>query len=324
MSGSLVRIGVLHDFPTADEGRSFERNLRLGLQAVVDSGRLDDQIEIVHAVGLGLPLPGGSAHAVERAYLELADQGVAAIVGPAISDNAIVVQPLADSGRIPTLNYTGSEETRSEYGFQYQLGSLEDEPSFLAANLVARGLTSVAVERDGSYVGRRMADFFQHAAAVAGLSITARGAADAIVSLGMWDSARALARSQPSVPVVANSALIYGHHDAEAARDWEGWTYPDVVSEANDLYTALGDTRYGGAAQYDMGRLIGEALARARVTNGRGVMQGLEQVKAIPAACGEPGTLMGFGRCERGALKGRYLVLRRWRGGHSIAEEPAT
>jgi branched-chain amino acid transport system substrate-binding protein len=319
VSGSLVRIGVLHDFPTADDGRSFERNLRLGLQTVVDSGRLDDQVEIVHAVGLGLPLPGGSAYAVERAFVELAEQRVAAIVGPAISDNAIVVQPLADRARIPTLNYTGSEETRSEYGFQYQLGSLEDEPSFLASNLVGRGLTRVTVQRDGSYVGRRMADFFEHAAAVAGLSIASGSAADAIVSLGMWDSARALAASRPSVPVVANSALIYGHHDAQAARDWEGWTYPDVFSEANDLYAALSATPYGVAAQYDMGRLIGEALARARIANGPGVLDGLEQVKAIPAASGEPGTLMGFGRCERGALKGRYLVLRQWHDGRSIA-----
>lgn len=317
MSGSLVRIGVLHDFPTADNGRAFERNLRLGLQPVVDSGRLDDQVEIVHAVGLGLPLPGGSAHAVERAFGELVDQGVAAIVGPAISDNAIVVQPLADRARVPTLNYSGSEETRSEYGFQFQLGSLEDEPSFLATNLVGRGLMRVAVERDRSYVGRRMGEFFEQAAAVAGLSVTAHGAADAIVSLGMWDSARTLAASRPAVPVVANSALIYGHHDVQAARDWEGWTYPDVFSEANDMYAALGDTSYGVAAQHDMGRLIGEALARARIASGPGVMAGLEQVKAIPAASGEPGTLMGFGRCERGALKGRYLVLRQWHEGRS-------
>jgi hypothetical protein len=317
MTGSLVRIGVLHDFPTADNGRSFERNLRLGLQAVADSGRLDDDVEVVHAVGLGLPLPGGSAHAVERAYAELVEQGVAAIVGPAISDNAIVVRPLADRARIPTLNYTGSEETRSEYGFQYQLGSLEDEPSFLASNLRARGLVRVAVERDRSYVGRRMADFFEHAAGVAGLSVTSRADADAIVSLGMWDSARALAVSRPPVPVVANSALIYGHHDPQGARDWEGWTYPDVFSETNDVYAALGDASYGVGAQYDMGRLIGEALARARITNGAGVMDGLEQVKAIPAASGESGTLMGFGRCERGALKGRYLVLREWRDGRS-------
>jgi len=317
VSGSLVRIGVLHDFPTADNGRAFERNLRLGLQPVVDSGRLDDQVEIVHAVGLGLPLPGGSAHAVARAFGELVDQGVAAIVGPAISDNAIVVQPLADRARVPTLNYSGSEETRSEYGFQFQLGSLEDEPSFLATNLVGRGLMRVAVERDRSYVGRRMGEFFEQAAAVAGLSVTAHGAADAIVSLGMWDSARTLAASRPAVPVVANSALIYGHHDVQAARDWEGWTYPDVFSEANDMYAALGDTSYGVAAQHDMGRLIGEALARARIASGPGVMAGLEQVKAIPAASGEPGTLMGFGRCERGALKGRYLVLRQWHEGRS-------
>ena len=317
MSGSLVRIGVLHDFPTADNGRAFERNLRLGLQPVVDSGRLDDQVEIVHAMGLGLPLRGGSAHAVERAFGELVDQGVAAIVGPAISDNAIVVQPLADRARVPTLNYSGSEETRSEYGFQFQLGSLEDEPSFLATNLVGRGLMRVAVERDRSYVGRRMGEFFEQAAAVAGLSVTAHGAADAIVSLGMWDSARTLAASRPAVPVVANSALIYGHHDVQAARDWEGWTYPDVFSEANDMYAALGDTSYGVAAQHDMGRLIGEALARARIASGPGVMAGLEQVKAIPAASGEPGTLMGFGRCERGALKGRYLVLRQWHEGRS-------
>ena len=315
-----MRIGVLHDFPTADGGRAFETNLRRGLRTVVDSGRLDDEIEVVHAAGLGLPLPGGSAYAVERAFAELAEQGVVAIVGPAISDNAIIVRPFADRARIPTLNYAGSEETRSEYGFQYQVGSLEDEPSFLAADLVARGLTRVAVERDRSYVGRRMADFFEHAASVAGLAITARDEADAIVSLGMWDSARALAASSPSLPVVANSALIFGHHDAQAARDWEGWTYPDVYSEANDVYAALGDGQYGVAAHYDMGRMIGEALARARIASGPGVMDGLEQVKAIPAASGEPGTLMGFGRCERGALKGRYLVLRQWRDGHSVLE----
>jgi hypothetical protein len=119
------------------------------------------------------------------------------------------------------------------------------------------------------------------------------------------------------VPVVANSALIYGHHDPQGAHDWEGWTYPDVFAETNDVYAALGDASYGVGAQYDMGRLIGEGLARARITNGAGVMDGLEQVKAIPAASGESGTLMGFGRCERSALKGRYLVLREWRDGRS-------
>ena len=208
MAGPHVRLGVLHDFPPAAEGGSFERNVRRGIQHVVDSGRLEVEVEVVHATGLGLPLPGGSAQAVEEAFGELVTRGVVAILGPAISDNAIVVQPLADAAHVPTLNYSGSEETRSEYGFQYQIGSLEDEPSLLAEHLAQAGLTRVAVERDGSYVGRRMAGFFDHAAAVAGLSITARAAADAIVCLGMWDFARTLAAESLAQPVVANSALI--------------------------------------------------------------------------------------------------------------------
>ncbi len=72
-----------------------------------------------------------------------------------------------------------------------------------------------------------------------------------------------------------------------------------------------------------MGRLLGEALARARVATGRGMLDGFEQVKAIPAASGERGTLMGFGRCERAALKGRYLVVRAWREARSVAWSPA-
>ena len=318
MPGPLVRIGALHDFPPAGEGSTFERNVRRGIQEVVDSGRLDVEVEIVHATGMGLPLPGGSARAVEEAFTELVSRGVVAILGPAISDNAIVVQPLADATCVPTLNYSGSEETRSEYGFQYQIGSLEDEPSLLAEHLAARGLTHVSLERDGSYVGRRMAGFFEHAAAVAGLSLSARADADAIVSLGMWDAARTLAAARPELPVVANSALIYGHHDPEAARAWEGWAYPDTYSEANEVHARLGEVGPGVAGQYDLGRLIGEGLARADVLNGRGVMDGLEQIKAIPAASGEPGTLMGFGRFERAALKGHYLVLREWRDSCSV------
>jgi hypothetical protein len=318
MAGSKIRVGVIHDFPTSDDGQSFEATVRRGMQPVIDSGRLDDDVELIHASGLGLPLPGGSAHAVEEAYDYLVAQGVVTILGPAISDNALVVMPRAEAAHVPTLNYTGSEETRGEYGFQYQIGSLEDEPSFLAANLAGRGLTRVAVERDRSYVGRRMAAFFEHAAAVAGLALTARGDALAIVSLGMWDTARALAATHPAVPVVANSALIYGHHDPQAAREWEGWAYPDTVSEANEVYAALGGVGPGVAGQFDMGRLLGEALARARVATGRGLLDGFEQVKALPAASGEPGTLMGFGRCERGALKGRYLVVRRWQDGRTV------
>ena len=323
IGAATIRIGVLHDFPASDGGKSFERNARRGLQAVVDSGRLAADVEFVHAFGLGLPLPGGSARNVEEAFAELRAHDVALVLGPAISDNALIVRPLADEHRLPCINYTGSDETRSEFMFQFQIGSLEDEPSFLAAHAAARGLRRATLLVDESYVGSRMAEFFADACAVSDVAIVERADADVIVSLGMWDTAQSLARSAPGLPVVANSALIYGYHDPEAARLWEGWAFPDTISEHNPVYAALGDgggpvgVGPGVAGQFDLGRLAGEGLARAREHSGPGVLDGLERVKAIPTATGEPGTLMGFGRCERGALKGRYLVVRRWHDGRS-------
>ena len=140
----------------------------------------------------------------------------------------------------------------------------------------------------------------------------------------MWDPARALAAEGVDVPVVANSALIYGHLDRGAALAWEGWTYPDTIADDNPLYAALGpEAGPGTAGRFDMGRLLAEGMARARVLSGPGVMDGLERVKSLPAASGEAGTLMGFGRCDRGALKGRYLVIRSWRAARSVVWSPA-
>ena len=49
-----------------------------------------------------------------------------------------------------------------------------------------------------------------------------------------------------------------------------------------------------------------------------GVKTGLQQIKWLPAAEGEEGTLLGFGIQDRGALHGRYLVLRQWQGGTTV------
>jgi len=46
-------------------------------------------------------------------------------------------------------------------------------------------------------------------------------------------------------------------------------------------------------------------------------------VKWLPAAQGHDGTMLGFGHLDRGALHGRYLVLRRWSDGHSIEADGA-
>src|SRR5690349_14656478 len=131
MDGTPILIGVLHDFPAPDGGAGFEWAARLGIDEVARTGRLPGPVEFVHVTAPGLPFPGGSAHGVEQAFHDLDQRGVLAVLGPAVSDNAIVVRPLADAAGLPTLNYAGSEETRSPCGFHFQIGSLEDEPSFI-------------------------------------------------------------------------------------------------------------------------------------------------------------------------------------------------
>src|SRR5262249_54080673 len=107
---------------------------------------------------------------------------------------------------------------------------------------------------------------------------------------------------------------------------WDGWTYADTFSEENPRFAALSRTVVaagrsagpGEAGAHDMGRLLAEGFARAPELTRPGVRAGLERVKALPAASGRAGTLMGFGNWDRAALKGPYLVLREWCGGRSV------
>jgi len=349
MDGPPLRIGVLHDYPAADGGVAFEWAARRGFEDVAATGRLPGPVEFVHQAAAGLPLPGGSARSVEDAFHALDDAGVLAILGPAISDNAIVARPLADASGIATLNYTGAEESRSECGFHFQIGSLEDEPAFLANHLADRGLRRVALIQDSSYIGRRKSEFFEDACAVAGLDLVARtmtpvdvvdarGAVetvrastpDALITLGLWNLPRAvseaLRETDWSIPTTANSALIYGYADPQWAQGWDGWTYIDTISETNPRYRAFVDAATaaghaggpGAAGIYDMGRLLAEGIARARALTRDEIVRGLERVKSLPSATGRADVLMGFGRYDRGALKGQYLVIRQWRDGRSV------
>lgn len=345
-------IGVLHDFPAPDGGSAFEWAAGKGFAEVAAGGHLPGPVTFVHETAAGLPLPGGSAHSVEQAFKRLVDAGVLAILGPAITDNALVTRPLSDRDRVATINYTGSEETRGEFAFHFQIGSLEDEPAFLADHLSRRQLRRVALVQDTSHIGRRMAEYFEDACATHDIALVGRHAlgvdpptadaavaalartdADALVSLGLWGVAHAVAVARREidwgVPAVANSALIYGHHDRAWARDWHGWTYMDTVSDANPRYRALQQVAAaegrgagpGAAGAYDMGRLLAEGIARARHLTRDEICRGLERVKALPSATGREGTLMGFGRWDRGALKGPFLVTRQWRDGDSVEWE---
>lgn len=347
MSGSAevtpALLGVLYDFPQADGGALFEDALRLGLEASRRS--FDRPVELLSVHGRGLP--SGSAYEIERGFEQLADAGVLAVLGPSISDNALVVQPLADDRTVPCVNYSGGERTRSRWMFHYQVGSLQEEPVVLAAHLARRGLDSVAVAHDRSAVGRLYAEAFAQACATEGVELVSSApvsplaedlgrlvqrlrssGAGSLCYLGLGVAARALALAVADekwdVPVVANSALMFGYGRKDWRQGWEDWVYVDTVSDSNTERASLRErsprSAAGpiGVAAYDMGRLVGEALERTSHLTRHGLQEALESVKALPAASGSPGTVMGFGPWDHGALKGPYLVLRTWRGGRTV------
>ncbi len=107
-----VKIGLLYDFPQM--GTLLKDTLQLGIDEVAATGRLDRDIEFVERASRGLP--SGTEAEVTRAFADLVDQDVVAIVGPSISDNGLIVAPLCDAARVPAINYTGGERTRSANG----------------------------------------------------------------------------------------------------------------------------------------------------------------------------------------------------------------
>jgi len=334
-------LGVLHDHALADGGASFERALRMGIEDSLGGG---GEIDVLARTAQGSPL--GSSDSVRQAFRDLSAEGVVAVLGPAITDNALAILPQVDELMIPTINYTGSERARSEFMFHYQVGSLETEPYVIARHLATRGLTRVGLVQERSFIGEQLAAFLEdacrrhqlellvtttlaedgHDAAEAVAAVRER-VPDAILYLGLGMSARplSLATAELQLPVLTNSALMFGYAMPEWTAGWEGWVYVDAVSDDNSALAGLreqwGDgfpSGPGVPSAYDMGRLVAEGIAHAPRLDGAGVKQGLELVKHLPAALGKEGTTMGFGRWERSALKGEFLLLRAWRGGVSV------
>ena len=168
-----ILIGVLYDFPQGDGGATFEEALRLGL---AEAGARDGSTGPSNSSPPRPRSAGGTAHEIETAFGELVESGVLAVVGPSISDNGLIVGPLADAAGVPTINSTGGEKSRGEYMFHYQVGSLQEEPVVLVEYLARHGIRSVAAAYDNSPVGRGYAESLAEACATAGIDITGSAA----------------------------------------------------------------------------------------------------------------------------------------------------
>jgi len=325
--------------------------IRMRCDEATESGELDRPVELVVRTGRGLP--HGTALAVQRAWTELADEGVLVILGPGITDNCIAVVPLFESRRVPTINFPGTVHSRGEYGFHYQVGSLYDDGPLIARAIAARGLTDVAVIRDRSPIGAEFFEYFEEQCERSGLTVISdlkcspvaenltpeversRSAEpDALVYLGfggvLLDLSRALIAAGWDPPRFTTSAgMHFLNKGPDERREMSGWVYVDQLDEDNETLAGMLDryeNRYGSrpwsplvAAGYDMATLAVLGLRYATVHTPEGVKEGLDRIHQVPSALGGAGTVQGFGPWERTALKGpNYLVLRHMSGIDSV------
>jgi hypothetical protein len=216
----------------------------------------------------------------------------------------------------------------------------------LARHLQSLGVTRLGVIHDRSPIGRRHLSFLVDEAEVLGLSIGATASiqplaedasdqvagvlsagCDAVCYLGLGLSAPAVGEALRSVgfdgPRAMNTAGLRGW-DPAFATHVDGFWYLDMASEHNEELGRLMTREHlsfreasSACRAWDLGRLMAEGLARAPERTRAGVRQGLELIKWLPAAEGHEGTQLGFGHRDRGALHGRYLVVRRWQDGES-------
>src|SRR6202012_3571391 len=118
-------------------------------------------------------LPEGTAGAIADAFARLVEHHPLAILGPSVTDNGLVARDLADRAGVPCCNWTGSDATRSEWMFHYQIGSLEEEPFLLADHLEERGCRPLVLVQDRSPIGTRYGAYLDRAVERRGLRIDA-------------------------------------------------------------------------------------------------------------------------------------------------------
>jgi len=336
------KIGYLNEREQADPGNLLTV-LGLRFEEALKSGELDRPVEILIEHGYGLP--GGSAELVQAAWQRLADRGVLAVVGPGNTDNALAIKRQAEAQHVSTINWSGSEHSRGEYCFHYQVGSLPDEGPLIAAAVAGAGIKSVAVIRDRSPIGDEYWQYFNEATGRHKLAIAsdqkvspvesslesevafARDSdAEGLVYLGFGGVLPVLWRAMADIgwrpPSFTNTAGLHWYSLSEDVRALgEGWIYVDMYDERNTVQAALFDhmEAHQGVrpigpivpAMWDMATLLVGALRLAPVHTREGIKEGLERVHQLPAACGGSGTMMGFGPWERTALKGPdFLIFR--------------
>ncbi|MBV9510981.1 MAG: ABC transporter substrate-binding protein, partial [Caulobacteraceae bacterium] len=171
------RIGVLQDWALWAPVKDWYNGLTLAFEEAYECGILDRPVELVVREIEGPP--DGEAAKVIKAWRELAHkEHCLAIVGPHITDMAIIMRDVVEAEKVPTIAYTATFKFAGDYCFQTPNGTFADETFLISNHLAKRGVKSVGVIREDNPIGDEYFGYFRQHVRRLGIAVSS----DQIVS----------------------------------------------------------------------------------------------------------------------------------------------
>jgi ABC-type branched-subunit amino acid transport system substrate-binding protein len=343
-----TKVGVLIDIDMGTKA-DFLATLRMGFDEAHAAGVLLRPVELVVEEAIGLPRL--EARNTIAGYHRLVDAGVLCVIGPLITDNSLALAPVINAAGVPAITWTGTDRYHGEYCFNLGNGGLAEEAAMMAAWIRREGHRTVGMIHELSPGGVEYTSNFRWYAARAGLDVLIEAYTTQIpddleavlrkVRDQRPDCLAYLGYGYPTIlmgplfaklgwdpPRIMTSAFQFCYAKPEWMAALEGWHGIDQMCEENPRLKPVLDrfaARYGHrrdhtvtALSYDTARLVAEGIARAPLLTPRGVKEGLERVRLLPAVNGGPRTHMSLGPWDHKAYKGDWLVIRRIAGGRTV------
>jgi ABC-type branched-subunit amino acid transport system substrate-binding protein len=346
-----VKIGFLLDWEVGVLD-NFLQPFQLAFEEAYERGITNRRIELVVEKAIGLPRH--AAINVRRGLQNLIDQGCVGVIGPLISDNAIVLVPEVNARQIPALTWAGTERYHGEYCFNLGNGGCGEEGQLMASWLKRRGHTRIGVFNELSPNGEEYFQYFRWACDALGLKIvrletitqTPDDLEASVVALreSKCDALAYMGFGYPTIlmgpifqklgwnpPRIMTTAIQFCYARPEWMAALEGWVGIDQYCEENPLVEPFLDRfekRFGRRPHtntvvtlaYDTARVYAEATRRAPVLTGPGIKAGLERIRFMTSTTGGPRTHIGAGPYDHKLFKGDWLLYRRIEGGKTVFE----
>lgn len=346
-----VKVGVLIDIDMGTK-EDFLATLRFGFDEALEHGVISRAVELIVKEAIGLPRL--EAKNTIDGYLDLVQQGVLCTIGPLITDNSLALAPIINQTGVPAITWTGTDRYFGEYCFNLGNGGLAEETAMMATWIRRRGYNTVGMIHEISPGGVEYASNFRYYAARERLDVVIEAYTtqvpddlegvlrkirdqrpDCLAYLGYGYPTILMSPIFKSLnwdpPRIMTTAFQFCYAKPEWMAALEGWHGVDQMCEANPLLLPLFDriaARLGKrrdhtvtALSYDTARLIAEGIARANLLTPKGLKNGLEKVRMLPAANGGPRTHMSLGPYDHKAYKGDWLVIRKIENGRTVFVE---